>query len=104
MKINEIIAISGNSFEKLKNTELYNEVDRVYNRLKDVSDSAPALMATDVLGSELGEYRRVVAQLRKKWARCIYRMITHISELQKYGNTLINNVSTVSASCSIINA
>ena len=89
MKINEIIAISGNSFEKLKNTELYNEVDRVYNRLKDVSDSAPALMATDVLGSELGEYRHVVAQLREKVGKVYLpddNTYQRVSEIWKYIN------------------
>ncbi len=89
MKINEIIAISGNSFEKLKNTELYNEVDRVYNRLKDVSDSAPALMATDVLGSELGEYRRVVAQLREKVGKVYLpddNTYQRVAEIWKYIN------------------
>ncbi len=89
MKINEIIAISSNSFEKLKNTELYNEVDRVYNRLKDVSDSAPALMATDVLGSELGEYRRVVAQLREKVGKVYLpddNTYQRVAEIWKYIN------------------
>ena len=57
MRINEITTISGNSIEKLKNIEIYNEVDRIYNRLKTVSDSAPSLMAIDILGEDLEDYR-----------------------------------------------
>lgn len=64
MKLNEIQRIiNDNSFEKLKDVDLYNEVNRTYSQIYSVYRNNPGMSAKDVFGTDYEDISLEVSDL-----------------------------------------
>ena len=64
MKLNEIQRIiNDNSFEKLKDVDLYNEVNRTYSQIYSVYRNNPDMSAKDVFGTDYEDISLEVSDL-----------------------------------------
>jgi hypothetical protein len=89
MRLYEIKNINDNTFEKMKSVHLYESVKYNYLFLKKQAELNPNMLAIDVLGTEINEYRTVIHDLFQQ-VRKVYLesddTYQKVAEIWKYIN------------------